>query len=475
VKIKIKFMVGLFSILFILGIILNLLVREVLIENMENSIQNSMKDIIVNSKEYIKYRLYSNDSNVDEILLKQQADYINNYISSNYECDNRISDINGNVIKSNLDNDLNNLSINQIEEARNNKSVMYLKYTNEEVQGIISYPIYIDGQYIGIITVSKNFTQTYSVYQKSIFKIAAMGIIVFIGIFILAILLINKIIKPIIDLTYAVKKVGQGEYSIPINIYSKDEIGILSKEFVSMREKIQNQIQTIKSEKEKVEKLEEGLKRFFDNVTHELKTPLTVITGYADTVRQGMVPDESYIKRANERIYHESQRLHEMVVDLINISKSGFYINEEKQVINMKVLITEICNDMSIKAKKYSIEILTNISEGNINGRINKIRELMINVLDNGIKYSLDNEKIYVKAFCINNFYNIEIINKSEPIPKELINSIFEPFIRTSKSKEEGSLGLGLYICRQIARDHDGEIYIDYLNEVKVTIKIPLI
>lgn len=474
-KIKYKFMLGLFLILAILGLTLNILVREVLNINMENNINNSLKDIMNNSREYVKYRLYSNSTYISEELLKQQGDYINNYISSNYKCDNQISDMQGNIIKGNISDEFKDIVLKQINEAQNEKSVLNLRYINRDLQGVVSYPAYIDGKYIGIITISKSYMDMYDFYRNSISLITFIELGVFVCIFLLAFFLTNKIIKPVINLTEAVKKVGQGDYSVPLKVNSGDEVGILSNEFINMKDKIKEQIRTIRLEKEKVEKLEEGRKRFFDNVTHELKTPLTVITGYADALRQEIVKDASFNKRANERIYYESQRLHEMVVELINVSKGDSQIEEEKSVIDMEIVLNEICEDMHIKANKYSLEILKDINKGSITGKINKIRELIINVIDNAIKYSLTEEKIYVKSFCEDNFYNIEIINKSEPISQEIFDFIFEPFIKSDNSREEESRGLGLYICSEIVKEHQGEIAIENGHEIKVKIKLPSI
>lgn len=134
----------------------------------------------------------------------------------------------------------------------------------------------------------------------------------------------------------SVKKLSEGDFEIALEVKSNDEIGVLSREFISMKQKIKNQIDTINKEKDKVLKLEKARREFFNNVTHELKTPLTAIAGYGEMLLDEDVRDEEFKKRAGERICMESERLHELVVDLINVSKGMDVIEKEKIVIDMQ-------------------------------------------------------------------------------------------------------------------------------------------
>ena len=128
---------------------------------------------------------------------------------------------------------------------------------------------------------------------------------------------------------------------------------------------------------------------------------------------------------------------------------------------------------MQIKANKYGININRNINDGFIYGRVNKIRELIINILDNAIKYLRNSNEIYIKSEVKENYYNIQVINSAEIIPEEVYKSIFEPFIRNNNYKDEDSRGLGLYLCSEIVKDHDGEISIDNGEQIIVNIKLP--
>lgn len=472
-KIKAKFTLALSIILIALAVTINVLIRQVLISNMESNINTSLKNTMNTTREYVKYRLVIKGLGVNEQGVNEEAINIIKYISLNYHCDTQIADMKGKIIENSGNEGFEDTIKNGINSAIEGKAVVNLKYRDNNVYGILTYPLYISDNYLGIITINKDYKDIYSSYNNAIRYTNMVEAVVFLIIFILTFLIINRITKPITKLTEAVKQVGEGNYDVSINIQSKDEVGILSNEFIKMKDKIQNQIKDIKFQKEKVDRLEVSRREFFNNVTHELKTPLTAISGYAEMLKDDLVEDEQFKKRAMERIYSESERLHKLVLELIDVSKGLSSVEEEKSYIDMKVVLTEICSDMSIKAKKYSTEICERIKEGKILGQNNRIRELIINIIDNAIKYSNNNEKIIINGEERDNYYNIEVTNKGEPIPEEIYNHIFEPFVKSKQLVEKQSRGLGLYICSEILKEHNGYISIENGQLIKVRIKIP--
>lgn len=482
-KIKLKFMLSLSVILVVLGIILNIIIRQALISNMEQQISNSLKEVMKSTQEYIKYTLiidsmgFSDDQisgyGLNEEGLKAASSSIVKNINMNYNCTSRISSMDGDAIKNNINAGFKDTIVKSVKAAENGKAVIEFKYNNTGVNGILSYPIYENENYIGIMTVCKDYDQLYGDNNRIINFITIIEFAIFICIFILAFFITNKITKPITKLTKAVKKVGDGEYDYEIQCKTNDEMGVLAREFINMKNKIKEQITTIESEKEKVERLEKVRKKFFDNVTHELKTPLTAISGYAEILTEGIVEDVEFKERAVKRIYSESERLHKLVLKLIDVSKGDSFVDEASKPIDMRKLLIEICDDMNMKAKKYSHSICRDIKDGNILGQPNKIRELIINVLDNAIKYSTE-DKIYVRGMILDNYYKFEVENKANPIPDNIYKRIFEPFVKSQKSIEKHSSGLGLYICDEIVKEHNGEIKIENGEKIVVKIKIPL-
>jgi len=475
ISIRLKFTLGLSIIFLACGIGLNILIRDSLQGNFEKSVKTSMSDLMNNSREYIHYRLVYMDLPLNEESIKSEASYILKYFSSNYNCNSQIRNASGELIESNGKFRSEALIMNGVKSAKTGKAVVNLSYDNNNVYGILSYPLYYDNQCIGIINISKNYSEVYMSNNQMVnFLTIAEGVI-FLFLAIFSFIFVNKLITPISVLTKGIKKVGEGDYTVELKVKSRDELGVLTREFINMEKKIKNQMDIIKNEKDKVVMLEKGRRQFFNNVTHELKTPLTAISGYAQILSDENVTDISFKNRATERIYYESERLHSLVLDLINVSKGLSAIDEEKQSLDMGKILKDICTDMNIKANKYSMNICTHISDGLILGQPNKIKQLIINILDNSIKFSYSGENVILNSYAKNNYYVMEVCNKGTPIPEEVYKSIFDPFIKTHNNNEIGSSGLGLYICSEIVKEHNGELKIVNGEIIKIIIKIPLL
>ncbi|MCW6109280.1 sensor histidine kinase [Clostridium sporogenes] len=470
-KIRYKFITGLIFILIVSMVIMNVAITNVLNSNMENGINNFLKQVMNSTHEYVKYTLVTNSTKDKKEALVEEGNYIIKHISLNYECKCDIRDINYKLIEGNVPEEFRSITKKSKEIVMDGKAVVDLKYKNNGVDAMLTYPIYIDNKYMGIVSIVKNYDTEYRNYKNTINIINIIELGTFIVIFIFLFLRTNKITEPITELTDAIKKLGYGDYDIYIAEHGKDEVAILAREFINMRDKIKEQIETIESEKNKVYKLEKGRKEFFNSVTHELKTPLTAISGYAELLLTGMVQDEEFDKRAIERIYSESDRLHNLVLELIDVSKGMCVIEEELKYIDIKELIIQCCNDMNIKANKYSLKIIQNINEGTVKAQQDKIRQVLINIIDNAIKYSYGGNEIYVNSYILDNKYVIEVINNSNPIPDEIFDNIFEPFIKSDNDNKD-SRGLGLYLCNEIIKEHNGEITIENGSLIKVKITL---
>lgn len=473
-KIKYKFTLIITSILIVLGLSLNISVRKILKDNMESSITSSMKEVMKSTRESIKYTLSQRNYLYKDKALKEEANYLLDYISQNFDSTLQICDISGNVLASNLSFKPIEISQN-LSEVKEGKTIVNIKYKNNELIGILSYPIIINESYIGIINLNKDYTPLYEEYYKATNILTLIEIILIVFIFLLSTRLTNKIAKPITNLTIAAKSLGEGNYDVLLNTEGTDEISILSREFLNMKNKIKEQILDIESEKEKVERLALSRKIFFDTVTHELKTPLTSIIGYSEMILENVVDDEEFKKRAVSRIYSESQRLNTLVLEIIKISKGLSSIKEEYIEFNIKELLEQVIADMSIKAEKYNLNIIYNLEDSILKIKVNKIKEVFINLIDNAIKYSnnIDDNNIEIHGYMEDNFYKVSVINEANPIPEEIYSHVFEPFIKINSDEDNYSSGLGLYLCSEIIKDHNGSITLSNGNKVEATVSLP--
>lgn len=473
-KIKTKITFGFGSILLICGIALNLSIHSILNDKMETTIKESLNQLMGSTSESIKYRVLLNSPEDMESRLLNESSYLVKYISLNNSCTLQVRNNNNDIISDNTDNqfpiELNSLS----EKSKNGSAEVYMKYSNDTVTGMLSYPIYAGGEKLGVLNLCKEYKDLFTENNNTIDLITIIEALTFMGIFSIAYFITSKIINPVIQLTDGVKNIEEGNYNFDITVKGNDEVSILSKEFLKMKEKIQKQITTINEEKEKVELLEKHRKEFFDNVTHELKTPLTAITGYAEMLKDNIVSDAEFKSRAIKRIYLESERITNMVLNLINVSKGNSQINESFSSTNIKDLITDIAKDMQIKADKYNLIISEDLLDYTLVLQKNRIEQVFINLIDNAIKYSNGCAFIDIKSYIADSYYIVEITNCATPIPDDVYNNIFNPFVKSNLQSKENSSGLGLYISKEIIDDHNGNILITNGNIITVKVFLPI-
>lgn len=216
---------------------------------------------------------------------------------------------------------------------------------------------------------------------------------------------------------------------------------------------------------------EELRQQFSANVSHELKTPLTSISGFAEILKNGGT-DEKTTKDFAETIYEESQRMIILVNDIIKLSKlDEKSISMEKEPLKLLEIAKEAAKILSSSAKSKNVNIEISGSDGNIFGVRPVIYEMIYNLIDNGIKYNCENGKVFVEI-------KDEIIGKGEfaikktiisvkdtgiGIPENEQERIFERFYRVDKSRSKslGGTGLGLSIVKHGAKYHDAQIFLE--------------
>ncbi|MBD7985293.1 HAMP domain-containing histidine kinase [Sporosarcina sp. Sa2YVA2] len=332
-----------------------------------------------------------------------------------------------------------------------------------------AYPLYIQDQLYGVLKFTGDYTELFAHNEKVLHNLAIWSLVLFAGVFLISFLLTSQMIRPLLQLTKATKQIAAGDYEIDVNVKTGDEIEELTKSFNEMQKKIKEHISLIEMEKEKVVQLEKSRTSFFNNVTHELKTPLAVISGYSQIIGEKDFEDTEFLRKAANKIRLESDRLNAMVIELIELSKDqASTVLKEMGPVDLLSLVTLTCEDMNIKACKRQMEFEI-VGHGFFtHGNKDELRQVFINVLDNAIKYGDEQETILIAI----KKSTITVCNKCAPVPASIIANAFEPFIHTSG---KGSSGLGLYICKQIITRHNGTISFHYENGLaNLSIKLPL-
>lgn len=211
-----------------------------------------------------------------------------------------------------------------------------------------------------------------------------------------------------------------------------------------------------------VRKLEQLRSDFVSNVTHELKTPLTSIIGFTDTLKAGAIEDTQAAMRFIDIIEIEAKRLYRLILDILSLSE----LETRKEDINIqkediKQMILNVCDVLQPQIEKKGLELIVRIDENIPLFICNKdrISQMLMNLIDNAIKYT---EKGHIQISCFYKKHILEIYVEDTGIgiPKESIERIFERFYRVDKgrSRKAGGTGLGLSIVKHIVMLYEGKL-----------------
>ena len=219
-------------------------------------------------------------------------------------------------------------------------------------------------------------------------------------------------------------------------------------------------------------------KEFSANVSHELKTPLTSISGYAEIMMNGLVRPED-IQGFSERIYKEARRLITLVEDIIKLSKlDDESVELEKEDVDLYNLTREIVSRLSPQSTQKKIHVSVSGEPVIFNGIKQILDEMIYNITENAIKYNNDGGYVDVWVGNTLNGPKVSVEDNGIGIPKEHQERIFERFYRVDKShsKERGGTGLGLSIVKHGAIIHGAKVNVDSApgRGTKIEIQFPL-
>lgn len=257
--------------------------------------------------------------------------------------------------------------------------------------------------------------------------------------------------KPIRLLTWATKEMISGDYSYRAEQVSSDEMGQLTKDFNHMSQVIE----------ENIHKLEDEIRAredFIAAFSHELKTPLTAVIGYADLLRSRKLDDEKQFLSANY-IYTEGKRLEAMSLRLLDIIVTKRY-RFEPQKIDAEALCTYL-KDMYAEKKEYQFRF--NCDPCRICVEVDLIKTVLLNLTDNACKASDPGSMIEITGVRKEEGYLFAVKDHGMGIPKEELKKITEAFymVDKSRSRSHNGAGLGLALCSEILKLHGSELMIE--------------
>ena len=282
--------------------------------------------------------------------------------------------------------------------------------------------------------------------------------------------------KPLNKIRDTTTELAKGNYEVTTQVNQSDEIGELAKSI----DKLALQLDKSSKESERFEKMRQN---FIANISHELRTPITVIRGSIEAICDGIISNPEQLKDYNEQILSDSIHLQRLVNDLIDLTKlqnTDFSI--DKSTINLFEIINDAVRSMKQISTKKGVKI--NFSAENaieedrylFVGDYQRIRQMIIIVLDNAIKFSNENQKVDILLKKENKKYELKICDSGRGIDPENIGEIFNRYHKSNTEENKNGMGLGLAIAKEIALRHNIEIFVKSVPNIKTvfTFLIPL-
>ena len=263
------------------------------------------------------------------------------------------------------------------------------------------------------------------------------------------------------DFRLLIEQVLKGQHGSVLLHMGSEAIQMIANP-VNREHRVVGAVILLMNETEKVER--EQLRREFSaNVSHELKTPLTSISGFAEIIQDGLVKEED-IKKFAGRIYNEAQRLITLVEDIIKLSKlDEGNVELEKEEVDLYKLTREILTRLSPQAAKRKVHVEVTGEPVEYVGIRQILDEMIYNICENAIKYNKEGGKLTVWVGNTLQGKKICVTDTGIGIPENETDRIFERFYRVDKShsKETGGTGLGLSIVKHGAMLHGAKIHVD--------------
>lgn len=451
-KIILNYCIVIFLTVFVLEILFIFYVRHYYYGSAEKFLLSKAE---ISSNVYNKYMYY--------LSFNEKARHIfKNAIQEDNETRIQIIDKNGIVIVDSYGFFANEiLDTYDVQQALNGEIGLYSgnRFGIKDNIMSVSTPLKYYGENEGVIRYSISIEEI----NNLVVRIEVLALVVGIGVLAIALLLSSilgrSIVAPITELKAAASEMAKGNFNVKAKKISNDEIGELSETFNYMTEEIK------KSQKLKNE--------FISSISHELRTPLTSIQGWSETLISGASEEEREI--GLNIIQSETHRLIKIVEELLDFSRyQRNKIELEIQEINVGELLREVVDQYSVKVKNKKIELILNVSNNNkkIKGDKDRLKQVLINLIENSYKFTNEGGYIRISTYNIDENFFIEVEDNGEGIEEENIDKVFQKFFKENPNKP-GS-GLGLSICNQIIRAHDGELIIESEKDMGTRVIIKL-
>lgn len=450
---------------FMLVILITVIILEaVLLNAVKQYYYNSIEELLSNQIVYSSnfYSRYFSSSDLEDIVI-DDVDVFWHQTNAQVQ----LIDMDKRVLMDSIGatappNKIDTADIDKAIEGEKGVWTGQVNYSDQPVMSV-SYPLKVDGDIVGIIRFVTSLEETNKAITgiSKVLLLLGIGVVLISGAF--SIFLANSIVKPLKEVTEVAEKMADGQLKVRSVKRVDDEIGKLSDTLNYMAEEL------LKKEQIKND--------FVSSISHELRTPLTSIKGWAITLKSMETEENAIMLDGLNIIEQESDRLSMMVEDLLDFSKfvSG-RITLNKEEIDLESIIKQVYKQLIPRAKETNINLTMNTEEGlsSIIGDENRIKQVLINILDNALKFTPEEGKVHLSAYTYGENVLIQVEDTGPGISEEDLPYITERFYKGKNSKSHS--GLGLSICDEIVSLHGGDMDIQSIlgQGTKILISLPI-
>jgi len=307
-----------------------------------------------------------------------------------------------------------------------------------------------DGNIVGATLVCSESKQEATLVETMVKTIILSCLWVMLAALVAIYVISDKIIDPLKQMSKAAKQFAKGKFDVRVPVRGRDEVAELATAFNNMAASMA--------------KLEDMRRTFLSNVSHDLRTPMTTISGFIDGIIDGTIPPEKH-EYYLDVIRVEIRRLARLVASLLNITriqagerkftKSAFDICEMARLILISF-------EQKIDAKRLDVEFEAKADKMMVWADHDAIYQILYNICDNAVKFSNEGGKYRISILERQNKVYVSVFNEGKGIPADELPMVFERFYKSDKSRglDKTGVGLGLYIAKTIIDAHDEEIWV---------------
>ncbi len=307
------------------------------------------------------------------------------------------------------------------------------------------------GELLGYVFVTNDVDTVLSTWSAFMTIAAIVSIIVFCAALLVSLAYSKWMARPLDDIAAASRKFARGDFSVRVRQTDDptDEMGALIDSFNKMADSL--------------EQAENHRSEFIANISHELRTPMTTIAGFADGILDGTIPPEDQEKYLRS-IRDETRRLSRLVRDMLGVSQARATASDpsRRTVFDLTELLLQTLLSFEGRATKKDLDVDPQFPENHIMVRADKdaMTQVIYNLLDNAVKFASPGSCLVLRLYKDNGKAYVSVKDFGETIPPDDLPYIFDRFHKSDRSRslDKDGVGLGLYLVKAIINSHDEDI-----------------